>query len=309
MDARLRGHDSMRKDTHAGFVAILGAPNAGKSTLLNRLVGQKISITSPKPQTTRMRVIGVLSEEKVQIAFIDTPGIFAPKRRLDRAMINAAWQSLESADAIVLLADASAKTDEKIEAIIAELKRKKQKVILALNKIDAMKVEKLLPLTEQFNEAGIFSDIFMLSALTGDGVGDLKNHLLKKMPKSPWFFPEDQLSDLPSQLLAAEATREQIFRQLQQELPYGATVAPESWEVKKDGSAVIRQTIIVARASHKPMVLGAKGARIKSISQAARKEIETMLGLKAHLFLEVKVDEKWQDRPEFYKMFGLEFDH
>jgi GTP-binding protein Era len=286
---------------------ILGAPNAGKSTLLNRLIGQKISIISPKPQTTRMRVLGVLTEGKTQIAFIDTPGIFTPKRRLDRAMINAAWQSLEGADAVVLLVDAGAKRDEKIEAIIDALRAKKKKIVLALNKTDAIEVAQLLPLAAKLNESGIVSDTFMISALTGDGVEDLKKYLMQKMPKSPWFFGEDQLSDLPSSLLAAEATREQLYRQLQQELPYGATVVPESWEAKKDGSAVIRQTIVIARANHKPIVLGKGGARIKSISQAARREIESMLGIKAHLFLDVKVDEKWQDRKEFYGMFGLEF--
>jgi GTP-binding protein Era len=299
----------MKKATRAGFVAILGAPNAGKSTLLNRLIGEKVSIVSPKPQTTRMRVLGVLTEGQIQIAFIDTPGIFVPKRRLDRAMVNAAWQSLEGADAVVLLVDAGAKQpDEKTDAIIESLRGKKQKVILAFNKVDAIKPDKLLPLAARLNETGIVTDTFMISALTGDGVEDLKKHLMKKMQKGPWFFGEDQLSDLPSSLLAAEATREQLFRQLQQELPYGATVVPESWEMKKDGSAVIRQSIVVARAAHKPIVLGAKGSRIKQIGHAARKDIEGMLGHKVHLFLEVKVDEKWQDRLEFYRMVGLEFE-
>jgi len=293
--------------TKAGFVAILGAPNAGKSTLLNQLIGQKVSIVSPKPQTTRMRIMGVLTEGKIQIAFIDTPGIFAPKRRLDHAMINAAWQSLEGADVVVLLVDAGARRDEKTEAIVAELKNCKQKVVLVLNKVDAIKPQVLLPLTVHLNESGIFTDTFMISALTGEGVEDLKKHLLAQMKKSPWFFPEDQLSDMPSQLLAAEATREQLFLQLQQELPYGATVVPESWETKPDGSAVIRQSIFIARPGHKPIVLGQGGARIKQIGQAARREIERMLDIKAHLFLDVKVDEKWQDRPDFYAMIGLEF--
>jgi GTP-binding protein Era len=298
----------MKGKTKAGFVAILGAPNAGKSTLLNRLIGQKISIVSPKPQTTRMRVLGVLTEGQTQIAFIDTPGIFAPKRRLDRAMVTAAWQSLDGADAIVLLVDAGARDNALTDTIIEALQKKKRQVILALNKIDAIAVAKLLPLAAKFNETGIVSDIFMISALTGDGVEDLKKHLKDRMKSSPWFFPEDQLSDLPSRLLAAEATREQLFRQLQQELPYGATVVPESWETKKDGSAVIRQSIIVARAGHKPIVLGKNGARIKAIGEAARRDITHMLGHKVHLFLEVKVDEKWQDRPEFYQMTGLEFE-
>jgi GTP-binding protein Era len=308
--------------TRAGFIAILGAPNAGKSTLLNRFVGQKVSIVSPKPQTTRMRVLGVLTEKETQIAFIDTPGIFEPKRRLDRAMVKAAWQSLEDADAIVLLVDASARQpDEKTEAIIEELKKKKlktpagkkpnekqQHVILALNKTDSIHVGALLPLAAHFNTSGIFTDTFMISAKTGDGIDDLKKRLKELIKKSPWFFPEDQLSNLPSRLLAAEATREQLFRQLQQELPYGATIIPESWEEKEDGSAVIRQSIVVARANHRPIVLGKGGARIKAIGQAARRDIAEMLGQKAHLFLEVKVDEKWQDKPELYRMMGLEFD-
>ncbi len=294
--------------TKAGFVAILGAPNAGKSTLLNRLVGQKVSIVSPKAQTTRMRILGVLTEGKIQIGFIDTPGIFAPKRRLDSAMVNAAWRSLEGADVVLLLVDASARQpDEKTENIIAELKKRKQKVTLVLNKIDKIELANLLPLAAQFNESGIVSDTFMISALGGDGLDDLKKHFMDKMPHGPWLFPEDQLSDLPERLLAAEVTREQIYRQLQQELPYAATVVPDAWENKKDGSFVIRQTIIVARQGHKPIVLGKAGARIKSIGQASRREIEKLLGHPVHLFLEVKVDEKWQERPEFYQMFGLEF--
>jgi len=293
--------------THAGFVAILGAPNAGKSTLLNRLIGQKISIVSPKPQTTRIKTLGILTEGNTQLAFIDTPGIFAPKRRLDEAMVNVAWQSLSDADAVVLMVDVGTKQpDEKTDAIVEALKKKQQRVILALNKTDAVDKGKLLPIAQKLNDSGVFSEIFMISALTGDGLNDLKAHLVRLMPKSPWFFEEDQLSDLPARLIAAEATREQLFRQLQQELPYGVAVLPESWEEKKDSSVVIRQSIVVARASHKPIVLGAGGSRIKSIGTAARAEIEKMLGIKAHLFLEVKIDEKWQDRPEFYKMFGLE---
>jgi GTP-binding protein Era len=295
------------KNTRAGFVAILGAPNAGKSTLLNRMVGQKISIVSPKAQTTRMRILGVMTEGDTQIGFIDTPGIFVAQRRLDHAMVKAAWNSLQDADAILLLVDANGKMDERIVPIIDELRERKCRVDIVLNKIDKLNPNKLLPLAADLNKEGIADKIFMISALNGDGVFDLKQHLLKKMPESPWFYGEDQLSDLSSQLIAAEATREQLYRHLQQELPYGATVVPESWETKKDGSAVIRQSIVVARANHKPIVLGAGGSKIKTISQAARTEIQQMLGIKAHLFLEVKVDEKWQDRPDFYKMFGLEF--
>ncbi len=292
----------------AGFAVLLGLPNAGKSTLLNRLVGQKVSIVSAKPQTTRARVTGVLTEGNSQVGFIDTPGIFAPRRRLDRAMVRAAWQALDGADAIILLVDAAAKKEEeRLFAVVDELQRRGSRAILALNKIDR-KVDKggLLPLAARLNDTGAFDAVFMISALDGDGVEDLKRHVLGLMPEHAWFYGEDQLSDLPSQLLAAEITREQLYRQLQQELPYAAMVRPESWETKKDGSALIRQTIVVAREGHRPIVLGKGGARIKAIGEAARKEIGDLLGTPAHLFLDVKVDEKWQDRSEFYRMFGLE---
>jgi GTP-binding protein Era len=295
------------KKTYAGFVAILGAPNAGKSTLLNTMIGQKVSIVSPKAQTTRIRTLGILSEGDTQISFIDTPGIFAATKRLDRAMVSAAWQSLEDADAIILLVDATRRLDEKIEGIIAELQKRKASVILVLNKVDAIEVGKLLPVAAELNESGIFGETFMISALSGDGVDDLKNHLKKKMPESPWFFGEDQISDLPSQILAAELTREQLYRQLQQELPYGAAVLPESLEEKRDGSIVIRQSIVVSRANHRPMILGKGGARIKSIGEKARADIARLFDRKVHLFLDIKTDEKWQDRPDFYRTFGLEF--
>jgi GTP-binding protein Era len=294
--------------TRAGYVAILGAPNAGKSTLMNKLIGQKISITSPKPQTTRMRVTGVSSsDDGTQIVFLDTPGVFEPKRRLDRAMVHAAWQAIEDADAVLLLVDAGVKRSEKVDAIIEELQRRKKRVTLGLNKIDTVARVKLLPLAQSLHDTGVVDQVFMISAKSGDGLQDLRKHLAEKMPAGPWFFEEDQLSDLPSQLLAAEITREQLYRQLQQELPYAATVVPESWETKKDGSVLIRQTILVSRKAHKPIVLGAGGARIKSIGEAARKDIAKFLGQTVHLFLEVSCDEKWQDRPEFYKIFGLDF--
>jgi len=294
--------------TRAGFVAILGAPNAGKSTLLNQIIGQKVSIVSPKPQTTRIRTLGIMTEGDVQISFIDTPGIFSPKSRLDRAMVQAAWNSLGDADALILLVDASArKESEKIAAIVEELKKRKQSVILALNKVDAIEPGKLLPLAAQMNEAGIFSDIFMISALKGDGVDDLKEHLKKRMPASPWFYDEDQVSDLPSQVMASEMTREQIYRQLQQELPYAAAVLPESLEEKRDGSVVIRQIIVVARDNHRAIILGKGGARIKTIGEKARADISRLFDRKVHLFLEVKTDEKWQERPDFYRTFGLEY--
>jgi GTP-binding protein Era len=298
----------VKKKTYAGFVAIIGAPNAGKSTLLNRMIGQKVSIVSPKPQTTRIRTLGIMSEDDTQISFIDTPGIFAPKSRLDRAMVQAAWNSLGDSDALVFLVDASArKENEKINDILENLKKHKKSAILVLNKVDAIEPAKLLPLAAHLNETELFSDVFMISALTGDGVDDLKNHLKKLMPESPWFYGEDQISDLPSQVMAAEMTREQIYKQLQQELPYAAAVLPESMEEKRDGSVVIRQIIVVARENHRAIVLGKGGARIKTIGEKARADISRLFDRKAHLFLEVKVDEKWQDRPEFYRTFGLEF--
>jgi GTPase len=318
-----------KKKTRAGFVAILGAPNAGKSTLVNRLVGQKISIVTPKAQTTRIKTLGIMTEGNVQISLIDTPGIFAPKSRLDRAMVRAAWNSLEDADAIVLIVDASAhRENEKIDAIVEELKRRglqsrlrgaseagvpqssrnqQHPVILALNKVDEIEPAKLLPQAAAFNETGLFSDIFMISALTGDGVEDLKEHLIGLMPESPFYYGEDQVSDLPSQILAAEITREQLFFQLQQELPYAAAVLPVSLEEKRDGSVVIRQTIIVEHEGHRPIVLGKGGSRIKSIGEKARGGISKIFERKVHLFLEVKVDEKWQEHPDFYQAFGLDF--
>ncbi|MDD4615923.1 MAG: GTPase Era [Alphaproteobacteria bacterium] len=299
---------SVKKSSRAGFVAILGAPNAGKSTLLNRLVGHKVSIVSPKAQTTRIRTLGIMTEDEVQIGFIDTPGIFEPKRRLDRSMIQAAWNSLEDADAIVLIVDASGRNAfENVEPIVKEFKNRKRSVILALNKVDAMAPARLLPLAKSFNDTGVFSDIFMISALTGDGVDDVKDNLKKLMPESPWFFAEDQVSDLPSGVLASEMTREQLYFQLQQELPYAAAVVPESLEEKRDGSLVVRQTILVMRESHRPIVLGKGGARIKSIGEKARVALAKLFDRKVHLFLEVKVDEKWQENPDFYKTFGLEF--
>ncbi|MDR3448433.1 MAG: GTPase Era [Alphaproteobacteria bacterium] len=293
--------------THAGFVAILGSPNAGKSTLLNKFIGQKISITSPKAQTTRIRTLGILTEGQTQISFVDTPGIFAAKSRLDRAMVKAAWESTQDADAVILLIDASKRIDEKVEAIIEEFKKRKASIILALNKVDDMTRDQLLPVASKLNETGIFSDIFMISARTGDGVEDLKEFLKKKMPEGPWFFGEDQISDLPSQILAAEMTREQLYRQLQEELPYAAAVLPESLEEKRDGSMVIHQRIVVARENHRAIVLGKGGARIKSIGEKARADIGKLFDRKVHLFLTVKADEKWQDRPDFYRTFGLEF--
>jgi GTP-binding protein Era len=277
--------------TFAGFVALIGAPNAGKSTLLNQLIGQKVSIVSPKAQTTRIRTLGIMTEKDTQISFIDTPGIFDAKRRLDRAMVQAAWNSLEDADALVVLVDASKKPGDEVDSIISTLKERGHTAILALNKVDAIDPARLLPLTVKLNETGVFSDTFMISALTGDGVDDLKEHLMVRMPESPWFYGEDQVSDLPAQILAAEVTREQLYMQLQQELPYAAAVLPESLEEKRDGSMILRQIIVVGRDGHRAIVLGKGGTRIKSIGEKARTELAEVFGRKVHLFLEVKTDE------------------
>jgi GTPase len=290
----------------AGFAAIIGAPNAGKSTLVNYLVGEKVSIVTRKAQTTRRRVLGILTKNRAQVVLIDTPGIFSPKSRLDKAMVRDAWQSLDNADAILLIADASARQpDEKTEAIINTLLKQKKRATLILNKIDKISRAKLLPLIERMNATGAFDEIFMISALTGDGIDDVNKYLVGKMPKGPWLFPEDQLTDLPERLWAAEITREKIFEQLNEELPYAAAVLPDAWEEKKDGSVIIRQTIVVLRPNHRAIVLGKNGARIKTIGQAAREEMTKALARKVHLFLNVKADERWQERPEFYRLFGL----
>jgi GTP-binding protein Era len=290
-----------------GFVALIGAPNAGKSTLLNRVVGGKISIVTPKPQTTRTRVTGIAMRGAAQIVFLDTPGVFAPKKRLDRAMVAAAWGGAESADIIAVLVDASRPISDDTRRIVDSLKSEGRKAILVLNKIDAAKRSALLPLADELNREGVFTDTFMISAVTGDGTDDLMDYLAARLPEGPWLFPEDQLSDMPQYLLAAEVTREQIFLQLQQELPYAAAVETESWTEQADGSARIEQVIYVERESQKPIVIGKAGARIKSIGAAARAELERMLGRKVHLFLHVKVRE-WSERAEHYRALGLDFD-
>lgn len=293
--------------TKAGFVALIGAPNAGKSTLLNQMLGEKLSIVSRKAQTTRMRVLGILTEGDTQACLIDTPGVFQPKKQIDKAMVNAAWSSLEDADMILLIADASQRQpDEKLEHVMKALARRKAKATLVLNKVDKIKLEKLLPMAERLNESGLFDEIFMVSALNGDGVDKLKKKILTHMPEGPWHYPEDQLTDLPERLLCAEITREQILHQLHEELPYEAAVMPEQWETRKDGSIAIGQTIIVTRPNHRAIVLGKGGARIKMIGTKAREEMTAQLGCKVHLFLDVRVDERWQEKGEFYRQFGLD---
>lgn len=293
--------------TKAGFVAILGAPNAGKSTLLNQVLGEKLSIVTHKAQTTRIRVLGLLTEGDTQIGLIDTPGIMKPKGRLESAMVRAAWDSVEGADAILLIVDASLRVPgPKVEAILEALSKRKGKVILLLNKVDKIKAERLLPLVEFFKDRFPFEEIYMISALNGEGVGQVKEKIMSMMPTGVWPYPADQLTDLSERLLAAEVTREQLFLQLHEELPYGASVVPEAWEERKDGSIVIRQMIVVERTNHRAMVLGKGGSRIKEIGQAARAELTQQLGRPVHLFLNVKADERWQDRHEFYRLFGLE---
>jgi GTP-binding protein Era len=295
--------------TRCGFIALLGAPNAGKSTLLNRLVGAKVSIVSPKVQTTRSRVLGIAMAGEAQLIFVDTPGIFAPRRRLDRAMVRAAWRGAEEADLIVLLVDAHLRgTDDDTRRIIAGLKQAGRKAILALNKIDLVRREKLLGLAQTLDAEGIFSDVFMISAESGDGVDDLGRTLAARVPPGPWLYPEDQLTDLPLRLLAAEVTREHLFRQLRDELPYQLTVESESWQDFKDGSARISQIIYVQRDSQKPIVLGEGGRRIKAVRAAAQGELAAMLERRIHLFLHVKVREEWAEDPRHYREIGLDFD-
>ena len=296
-------------DTRCGFVALIGAPNAGKSTLLNRLIGAKVSIVSPKVQTTRRRVIGVAMRGSAQVVFVDTPGIFAPKRRLDRAMVAAAWSGAGDADRIVLLVDATRKKiDADTRAIIEGLQKAGRKAICAINKVDAVPHEKLLAIAGELNTLFPFEQIFMISAETGDGVEDLMNEVVAHLPEGPHHFPDDQLTDLPVRLLAAEVTREHLFRQLHEEVPYALTVETEAWEEFKDGSAKVSQIIYVARANQKAIVLGKGGSRIKQVREAAQKELVEMLERKVHLFLFVKVRENWQEDPERYREMGLDFE-
>lgn len=299
----------MTDTQRCGFVAILGAPNAGKSTLLNRMVGAKVSIVSPKVQTTRMRVLGVAMHGDAQLVFIDTPGIFAPRRRLDRAMVRAAWRGAEEADLVLLVVDATRKPgDADTRRIVDGLKQGGRRALLALNKIDLVKPELLLPLAKAYDAEGIFDGIFMISAADGDGVDDLLGALADRVPAGPWHFPADQLSDLPLRLLAAEITREHLFRQLHDELPYELTVEPESWEDFQDGSVRIGQVIYIQRDSQKPIVLGKGGQRIKAVRSAAQAELEPLLERKVHLFLHVVVRETWAEERQRYRDLGLDFD-
>ena len=289
-----------------GFVAVIGAPNAGKSTLINRLVGAKVSIVTPKVQTTRFQVRGVAMAGATQMIFIDTPGIFAPKRRLDRAMVAAAWSGAQDADEVVLLVDARRITRED-EAIVQRLKQAGRPAILALNKIDLVKPPTLLKQAAALNAMGDFTDTFMISAETGDGVLDLKAHLAARMREGPWHYPEDQLSDLTDRLMAAEITREKLFLRLREELPYALTVETEAWTEFHDGSVRIDQTIYVAREGHKGIILGKHGSGIQPVRVSSQAELEHELGRKVHLFLFVKVRERWLDDPDRFATWGLDF--
>lgn len=292
---------------HCGVVAVIGAPNAGKSTLVNQLVGQKVAITSPKAQTTRARMLGIALQDDVQIILVDTPGIFAPRRKLDRAMVTAAWEGAEAADAILLLVDPIKQRRHELEPLIEALEKRPERKILVINKVDAAKKEDLLVLAQELSGRIKFSEVFFVSALTGDGVQDMKTALAELMPEGPWHYPEDQVSDASERLLAAEVTREQLYRQLHEELPYDSAVRPESYQPRPDGSVEIHQQIVVGRESQRPIVLGKGGSRIKAIGEAARKELSEMLGVKVHLFLHVKVSEKWDEDKEIFEEIGLDW--
>ena len=314
----MSGAEGMR----AGFAAIIGAPNAGKSTLVNRLVGSKVTIVSQKVQTTRFPVRGVAMLGKSQVVLVDTPGIFKPRRRLDRSMVRAAWSGAQDADAVVHLIDAQAETAAleggasgadrlavvDAQTIVDGLKTSGRKAILALNKVDLVRREKLLVLSQRLFETGVYGEAFMISASTGSGVDDLKARLAELMPEGPWLYPEDQVADLPARLLAAEITREKLYLRLHQELPYSAAVETTAYDETKGGDVRIEQTIYVEREGQRPIVLGKGGQTLKWIGQKSREELAGMLDRPVHLFLHVKVDERWADRREHYTGVGLDFD-
>ncbi len=299
--------DSAPAETRSGFVALIGAPNAGKSTLVNQLVGAKVSIVTHKVQTTRAIVRGIATHDAAQIGFGDTPGIFRPRRRLDRAMVTTAWGGAKDADLVLVLIDAERGIRGDAEAILANLENVHQPKVLVLNKVDRVKPEALLKLTAEANEKAGFERTFMISALTGSGCRDLLDWLAGRLPAGPWYYPEDQISDLPMRQLAAEITREKLYLRLHQELPYSSHVETEKWEEKKDGSVRIEQVIYVERDSQKKIVLGHKGETIRAIGQAARKEIGEIIEQPVHLFLFVKVRDNWGDDPERYREMGLDF--
>ena len=299
---------SVNKDSRAGFATLIGAPNAGKSTLMNAMVGQKVSIVTPKVQTTRSRIRGIAMQDEAQIIFVDTPGIFSPKRRLDRAMVNAAWQGAADNDVLLLLNDcARVSLDDETKMIIAKLVQKEQDAALILNKIDLATPEQVLVRTAELSKLFSFEKVFMISAHTGNGLSDLKSWLAQKMPLGPYLFDPNDLSDLPVRLLAAEILREKLFLNLHQELPYQMTVESESWVEREDGSAEVRLSVFVAREGHRGIVLGKRGQTIKRISQAARKELEKVLERRIHLMCHVKYRKDWMDDKERYTAWNLDF--
>jgi GTP-binding protein Era len=293
--------------TRCGLVAVLGAPNAGKSTLVNALVGQKVAIVSPKAQTTRARLMGIAIEGDSQILLVDTPGIFAPRRRLDRAMVKAAWEGAEQADRVLLVVDAAAKLGARVETVLQGVEQRPERRILVLNKVDIANKDELLVLAARLAERLSPEAVFMISASAGDGVADVKRHLASAMTEGPWHYPEDQLSDATDRMVAAELTREQLYLQLHAELPYASAVETEKWEDRKDGSTVIHQQILIERDSQKAIVLGKGGAKLKAIGAAARQAIAEHLGRKVHLFLHVKVNPRWEEDRDLYREIGLEW--
>ena len=299
------------KTEKCGVVAVLGAPNAGKSTLVNQLVGQKVAITSAKAQTTRARMLGIALHEseaaRTQMILVDTPGIFAPRRRLDRAMVSAAWEGAEAADAVLLLVDPVKQRRHELEPLLESLAHRSERKILVLNKVDVAKKEPLLALAQDLSGKVDFTEIYFVSALTGDGVAEMKDALAAMMPEGVWHYPEDQVSDASERLLATEITREQLYQQLHEELPYDSAVRPELYKQRPDGSLEIHQQIVIARESQRPIVLGKGGSRIKAIGEAARKELSDMLGVKVHLFLHVKVEENWAESKEVFEEIGLDW--
>lgn len=295
----------MSRSTSCGVVAVVGAPNAGKSSLVNALVGQKVAIVSPKVQTTRTRLMGVAIEQDAQIILVDTPGIFQPRRRLDRAMVNAAWEGTAGADIVLLVIDGRRGISEETDAILEALEKRPEPKMLAITKVDIASKGRLLPVAAEANRRANFVETLMVSAVTGDGIEDLKRTLAMAMPDGPWHFPADQVSDVTSRLLAAELTREQLFRQLHEELPYASTVETELWDEQRDGSVKIHQQILVERDTQKAIVLGKGGARIKAIGSAAREEIAAVLGRRVHLFLNVKVNPDWADDRSVFRDMGL----
>ena len=296
-----------QETTKCGVVAVLGAPNAGKSTLVNQLVGQKVAITSAKAQTTRARMMGIALHGDTQMILVDTPGIFAPKRRLDRAMVSAAWEGAEAADALLLLVDPLKQRRHELEPLLEQIAARPERKILVLNKVDRAKKEPLLALAQELTGKVEFETVYFVSALTGDGVDEMKDALAAMMPEGAWMYPEDQVSDASERLLATEITREQLYQQLHEELPYDSAVRPEKYVERKDGSVEIHQQIVVARENQRAIVLGKGGSRIKEIGSAAREELSELLGRKVHLFLHVKATENWSEDKEIFEEMGLDW--